>query len=187
MKISDPIPGKADTQPHGHPAVWADQLPLRHVDWLAGCDNWTKRRRGKKNNEKVIEDIPLSFIFLNQYLCVCVNLWHMEVPRLGVQCELQLLAYTTATAVPDRRCICDLHCSPQHQILNPLSEARDRTCILMNNSQIHNPLSHNGNSPVIYFLFSFSVSSFSAACISIETSLETFGKELLKKFTTWRK
>ena len=29
-------------------------------------------------------------------------------------------------------CICDLHCSfRQHQILNPLSEARDRTPILI--------------------------------------------------------
>ena len=27
--------------------------------------------------------------------------WHMEVPRLGVESELQPLAYTTATAMPD--------------------------------------------------------------------------------------
>ena len=27
--------------------------------------------------------------------------WHMEVPRLGVESELPLLAYTTATATPD--------------------------------------------------------------------------------------
>ena len=26
---------------------------------------------------------------------------HMEVPALGVELELQLLAYTTATAMPD--------------------------------------------------------------------------------------
>ena len=31
--------------------------------------------------------------------------WHMEVPRLGVELELQLLAYTTDTAVPDPSCI----------------------------------------------------------------------------------
>ena len=30
-----------------------------------------------------------------------LHLWHMEVPRLGVQLELQLPAYTTATAMPD--------------------------------------------------------------------------------------
>ena len=41
-------------------------------------------------------------------------------------------AYTTTTATPDTRCICELHCSLlQCQILNPLSEAKDQTHILM--------------------------------------------------------
>ena len=59
--------------------------------------------------------------------------WHMEVPRLGVQSELQLMAHTTATATPDPSCICDLHHSSwQCQIRNPLSKAGDRTsCILV--------------------------------------------------------
>ena len=44
----------------------------------------------------------------------------------------------TATAVPDPSCICDLHQSSQKRwILNPLSEARDRTCVLMDTSQTH--------------------------------------------------
>ena len=34
---------------------------------------------------------------------------HMEVPRLGVQSELQLLVYTTATAMPHLSHVCDLH------------------------------------------------------------------------------
>ena len=34
---------------------------------------------------------------------------HMEVPRLGVQLELQLLAHTTATAMPDPSHLCHLH------------------------------------------------------------------------------
>ena len=52
----------------------------------------------------------------------------MEVPRLGVERELQLPAYTTATAMPDLSHVCDLHhSSGQHQILNPLSKARDQT------------------------------------------------------------
>ena len=56
---------------------------------------------------------------------------HMEVPRLGVKSELQLLAYTTATATPDPSRICSLyHSSWQCRILNPLSEARDGTCVL---------------------------------------------------------
>ena len=55
----------------------------------------------------------------------------MEVPRLGVNSELQLPAYTTARATWDPSHIQDLHHSSRRcQILNPPSEARDRTCIL---------------------------------------------------------
>ena len=35
--------------------------------------------------------------------------WHMEVPMLGVKSELQLPAYTTATATQDPSHICNLH------------------------------------------------------------------------------
>ena len=53
---------------------------------------------------------------------------HMEVPRLGVESELQLPAYTTATATWDPNCICDLHHSSwKCRILNPQSDARDQT------------------------------------------------------------
>ena len=63
---------------------------------------------------------------------------HMEVPRLGVQLELEPLAYTTATATRDPSHIFDLHhSSQQHWILNPLSEARDRTGNLIVPSWIH--------------------------------------------------
>ena len=62
----------------------------------------------------------------------------MEVPRLGVELELQTLAYTTATATPYLSHICDLHhSSRQRRSLNPLTEARDRTHILMDPSRIH--------------------------------------------------
>jgi len=51
---------------------------------------------------------------------------HMEVPRLGAESELWLLAYTTATAMPDLSHVCYLHHSLwQCHILNPLSAARD--------------------------------------------------------------
>ena len=55
-----------------------------------------------------------------------LNLQHMEVPRLGVKSELQLLAYAATTATPELSCICEVQCSLwQGQILNPLSEARN--------------------------------------------------------------
>ena len=61
----------------------------------------------------------------------------MEVPRLGAESELQLPAYTSATAVPDMSHVCDLHHSlRQGQILDPWSEARDRTCNLMVPSRV---------------------------------------------------
>ena len=65
------------------------------------------------------------------------HLWHGEVPRRGVQSELQLLAYATAIATPVLSCVCDLHhSSQQHRSLNPLSKARNRTCNLVVPSQI---------------------------------------------------
>ena len=64
-------------------------------------------------------------------------MWHMEVPRLGVQLELLLLAYTTATAAPDSSHVCELHHSSwQHQILKALSKTRDRTHNLVVSNRI---------------------------------------------------
>ena len=61
----------------------------------------------------------------------------MEIPRLGVELEPQLPAYTTATAMQNPSHICHLHNgSQQHQILNPLGEAREQTHNLMDASQI---------------------------------------------------
>ena len=72
----------------------------------------------------------------------------MEVPRLGVKLDLQPPAYTTApaTATRDPSRVCDLHhSSRQHWILNPLSEARDHTCVLVDTSDSF-LLCHSGNS-----------------------------------------
>ena len=88
--------------------------------------------------------------FLWGFIVVCfflqLHLWYVKVPRLEVELELQLQAYIMATATPDLSHICDLHQSLQQcQILNPLREGRDRTCILMDTSQVLNLLSHNRN------------------------------------------
>ena len=61
----------------------------------------------------------------------------MEVLRLRVKSELHLLACATAAVMPDLTHICDLcHSLWQCQVLNPLTEARDQTHILMDTSQI---------------------------------------------------
>ena len=97
--------------------------------------------------------IPLFFFF---FCFLGLHPQHMEIPRLGVKSELQLPAYTTATATPDLRYICDLHHSFwQCWILNPLSKARDWIHILMDPRWVLNPLSHNGNSSFSLFLSSF--------------------------------
>ena len=54
------------------------------------------------------------------------------VPRLGVELELQPVAYARAIAMQDPSHVCDLHQgSQQCQIINPLSKAMDRTRFLM--------------------------------------------------------
>ena len=71
----------------------------------------------------------------------------MEFLRLGVESELQLLAYDTATATRNPNCIHNLHHSlPQGQILNPLSRARDQTRVLMDTSRVCFRSATTGNS-----------------------------------------
>ena len=63
----------------------------------------------------------------------------MEVPRLGVESELQV--YTTAVATQDLSCLFKLcHSLQQHRILNPLSKIKDPAHILVDSSQIPNLL-----------------------------------------------
>ena len=77
----------------------------------------------------------------------------MEIPRLGIELELQLPATAIATATQDLSHVCTLyHSSQQHQILNSLRKARDQTHILMDARWVHNLLSHNGNSLHSFFL-----------------------------------
>ena len=76
------------------------------------------------------------YYFYHCFVFLGPHPWHMEVPRLGVKSELQLLA--TATATGDLGCACDLHPSSWHrQILNSLSKARDGNCILMDPNRVH--------------------------------------------------
>ena len=78
----------------------------------------------------------------------------MKVPRLGVEVDLQLPTYTTATATQDLSRVCNLHRSSwQRWILNPLSKVRDRTHILRATSPVLNPLSHSGDSKRSFFFF----------------------------------
>ena len=62
---------------------------------------------------------------------------HMEVLKVGVESELPLPVFTTATAMQDLKRICKLHHSSwQHLFLNPLSKARDQAQVLMDTSWV---------------------------------------------------
>ena len=70
--------------------------------------------------------------FPGEYLCIYLFCFlglhprHMEVPRLGVESELQLPAHATATTMPDQSRACNLHHSSwQRWIPDALSLARD--------------------------------------------------------------
>ena len=98
-------------------------------------------RHGRVPIGPQISHIPRRFIFnlwnRERHVNILSHPRHMEVPRLGVELELQLLAYTRATATRDPSHNCNLHHSSwQHRIPSPLSEARDRTPILMDTSLI---------------------------------------------------
>ena len=94
----------------------------------------------------------LLFVFLRQHP------QHMEGPRPGVKSELQLSTYTTATATSDPSWVCNLHhSSSQRRILNPLSKARDGTCILMDTSQICSHWAITGTPDHLFLIISSSV------------------------------
>jgi len=120
---------------------------MRHGQWMGSSSTVSKDivvTCTDGRSQRCLMHSGISFDFLEPHL------WHMEIPRLGVELELQLPAYTTATAMWDPSRICDLHhSSRQCWILDPLSKARDRTHIFTNTSWVRWPLRHDGNSPGI--------------------------------------
>ena len=100
--------------------------------WAQGQD----RSCCSDNTRCATRELPFFFFFF--FFCLYrASPQHMEVPRLGVESELQLPAYTAATATPNPSHVYSLHhSSRQRRIPHPLSEAKDRTCVLMDPSQI---------------------------------------------------
>ena len=104
-----------------------------------------------------------SWLLVDSKLCICLfacfvlflgqHLNHMEVLMLGVESELQLLAYTTAAAMPNLSHVCDLHGSSwQHW-----SRSRDQTCVFMDTSQVLYCWAVTGT-PALVFEFKLSCS-----------------------------
>jgi len=108
-------------------AAMAIQDPLTH------CTSW-----GSNPHSEATVAAAVGFFFFFFFSFLDPHLWQMDLSRPGVELELQLLG--------DLSRICDLyHSLWQPWILNPLSEARDQTCILMDTNQALILLSHGGN------------------------------------------
>ena len=79
-----------------------------------------------------------SFLFFSFFFCLFAISWAAPVAHGGSQARGGIRAVARATAMQDPSPIYDLHhSSRQLRILNPLSEARDRTCNLIVPSGIH--------------------------------------------------
>ena len=128
----------------------ADVAPIRPLAWECPCAAGAVLKSFKK--KKKAYQYILSFttyklssviFFYSFFFFLGLCLQHMEVPRLGTESELQLLAlhhsHSNIRSKPPMQ-------PRRWQILNPLNEARDQTCILMHASRVLNLLSHNGNS-----------------------------------------
>ena len=152
---------------HPHERHYISYPSYPRASFLSPCSHTdlTKNHSQKKTFKKV----RVTFLNINQeatkhYIPLYGSIWwpyhiffflfsphlqHMEVPRPGVESELQLPASTTVTAMPDPSPICDLHhSSQQHQIFNPLGKGRPgiKPTSSQTLCQVLNPLSHNGNS-----------------------------------------
>ena len=103
------------------------------------------QNKQKFSTTEMLISLSLSFFFF--FFCFLgPHLLQMEAPRLRVQSELQLPAYTTITATQDPRHTCNPHRSSwQRWILNPLSDAREWTHILMDTIRVCQLLSHDRN------------------------------------------
>ena len=88
--------------------------------------------------------VPSFFVFV----FLQPNSRHMKVPRLGDELELQLLAYTTATAMRDLSCICNPHYSSRQPQIHWAGPGNEPASSWMLDSF---PLSHDRNSKSSYF------------------------------------
>ena len=93
----------------------------------------------------------LSYLFLFSFYS---RTWAYGSSQAGIELELQLLVYATAMATLDLSHIYHLCCSLwQCRILNSLREARDRTHILVETSQVLNLLNYNWNAIISFYDF----------------------------------
>ena len=99
--------------------------------------SWKKEVSAPFHLENFQLFLLLVLIFFFFFFFLGPHPWHKEVPRLGLELELQLPASTTAKATWYPSLICNLHHrSWQRQIFNALNEARNQTRILTDTGRV---------------------------------------------------
>ena len=117
----------------------------------------------------------MLFVFVFAFAFLGRHERHMEIPRLGIQSELQLPAYTKATTMQNLSLVCNLHhSSRQCWIFNPLSEARDLTHNLMVPSRIPFPCAMTGT-PQTFFSDTSNISQLGKVVGALGKVRESFG------------
>ena len=102
-----------DSGPLGPQGQWTHQAPLltHQPPWPMGLQlqNTRSKKISGRRRQGIKPGMATPPFFLGP------RLWHMEIPRLGVESALQGPAYPTATATAtwDLSCVCDLHHSSQ--------------------------------------------------------------------------
>ena len=100
--------------------LWEDQLYFPLIGMMTSLESLARKLRvlmrmilkvGKQYFYSCVFFVcfVLFLFFVLLFVFLVLHLRHMEIPRLRVQSELRLPAYTTATATWDLSHICDLH------------------------------------------------------------------------------
>ena len=92
--------------------LWHVEVPRPGTEPCHSND--TRSFNCQATRELLILFFKFLFIFM---LSLGPHLWHIIVPGLGVELELQLLAYTTATATSDLSRVCELHHSNARSLI----------------------------------------------------------------------
>ena len=98
--------------------------PPSNTDSLVLCysthkSQWFPSEEWGSLKSDVLDFVPSAayiLFFVCYFVFLGLHLRHMEVPRLGVESELQLPAYTTATAMPDLSRVYNLHHSSRQHL-----------------------------------------------------------------------
>ena len=103
--------------------LWTEGKTCQHLDYNFAHFQEALLAKKSLQGAPLLRAENLFFFF---FVFLGPHPQRMEVPRLRVQLELQLPAYTTATAMWDLNLVFDLHHSSQQgRILYPLSVAWD--------------------------------------------------------------